>query len=664
MALKLADVFVALGVDASKLEAGFGDAETKTKSFASKASGLLGGALVAGAAAAGAAVIGVGKAAISAETDFDNALDAIINATGASGDQLTAMGESVKNLRASAAGLGVTMEDIGTVIGEVNTRTGLTGEELESLTDDILNFSRLTGADAVQATALLTRAMGDWGVENENAAELLDSIYGAGQAFGISIDSMAGKLVQFGAPLRQMGFGLEESIAMLGKWEKEGVNTELVIGSLRIAAGNFARDNIPLRDGLNETMEAIKGAASESEGLAIAMDVFGARAGPDMAAAIREGRFELDEAIATLQGTQGGLADAATRTMDFREEWQIAMASLQTELIPLGEAIAELAQVVMPYLVAGIGAVVKAVTPWIEGFASLIKYIAAVVEDGDTMNDWLTHLPGPIAMVVRAVAEFITRLGSLSEGMQIWGDKFGFIRKRIDEIMPYVQTLVGNVLCAMQRFWEEHGETIMLVVGNTFQVVGTIIQTTLDMLLQTVKLFLQILTGDWEGAGNTLKSIVQTLWDGIKQIFRLELDSLRAIFADIDWAEIGRSMIRGIGNGIESMGSWLEEKARNAAKRAYDAAKGWLGIDSPSKKAKEGIGVPFVQGIEEGIRTSLGELQYGIDLGLGGLFNSLQPATATAGAPISIVVNVAGDSGTGQAARSGVLSALRQAGLA
>lgn len=664
MALKLADVFVALGVDASKLEAGFGDAETKTKSFASKASGLLGGALVAGAVAAGAAVIGVGKAAISAETDFDNALDAIINATGASGDQLTAMGESVKNLRASAAGLGVTMEDIGTVIGEVNTRTGLTGEELESLTDDILNFSRLTGADAVQATALLTRTMGDWGVENENAAELLDSIYGAGQAFGISIDSMAGKLVQFGAPLRQMGFGLEESIAMLGKWEKEGVNTELVIGSLRIAAGNFARDNIPLRDGLNETMEAIKGAASESEGLAIAMDVFGARAGPDMAAAIREGRFELDEAIATLQGTQGGLADAATRTMDFREEWQIAMASLQTELIPVGEAIAELSQVVMPYLVAAIGAVVKAVTPWIEGFSSLIKYIAAVVEDGDTMNDWLTHLPGPIAAVVRAVAEFITRLGSLSGSMQVWGDKFGFVRDRIAEIMPYVERLVGNVLGAMQRFWEQHGETIMRIVGNAFQVVGTIISTTLDVLLQTVKLFLQILTGDWEGAGQTLQSIIRTLWDGIKEIFRLQLDSIRTLFTDIDWESIGRNIIDGIANGIRNAGGFLADAARDAAQRAYDAARAMLRINSPSEKAAEGIGKPFVQGIEEGIRTSLGELQYGLDLGLGGLFNSLQPATATAGAPISIVVNVNGDSGTGQAARSGVLSALRQAGLA
>lgn len=56
-----------------------------------------------------------------------------------------------------------------------------------------------------------------------------------------------------------MGFSLEESAAMLGKWEKEGVNTELVIGSLRIAAGKFAKDNIPLRQGLLDTMAAIKG---------------------------------------------------------------------------------------------------------------------------------------------------------------------------------------------------------------------------------------------------------------------------------------------------------------------------------------------------------------------------------------------------------------------
>jgi hypothetical protein len=34
----------------------------------------------------------------------------------------------------------------------------------------------------------------------------MDKLFGAGQAFGIGLDSLAGKLVQFGAPLRQMGF--------------------------------------------------------------------------------------------------------------------------------------------------------------------------------------------------------------------------------------------------------------------------------------------------------------------------------------------------------------------------------------------------------------------------------------------------------------------------
>ena len=51
-------------------------------------------------------------------------------------------------------------------------------------------------------------------------------------------------IVQFGAPLRQMGFSMEAAAGLMGKFEAEGVNTETVMSTLRIAIGKMAAQGL------------------------------------------------------------------------------------------------------------------------------------------------------------------------------------------------------------------------------------------------------------------------------------------------------------------------------------------------------------------------------------------------------------------------------------
>jgi len=449
LAVRLGDAVIFFKGDKSQLEKDTESASKNTKSsFGSLAGSLntiIGGAIVGGVGLAVAGVVSIGTAALGVSTDFQNATNSIIKGTGASGKSLAEMEEIVKRLKGTTAGLGKDFGELGSIVAEVNTRTGATGEQLEKLSSEMATFSRLTGGDGVGQTQLVTRVMGDWGVELENSSELLDKIFGAGQAFGIGVDDLAGKLVQFGAPLRQMGFSLDDSIAMFGKWEKEGVNTELVLGSLRIAAGHFAKgmeEDLPpalsnvakelnnarekadryraelelaqeagntgkveelteklaeqneqvtestllfnklaedmrasgeigadtqlsLSDSLNETIESIKNAKSESEGLSIAMEVFGAKAGPDMAAAIREGRFELEGAIGALAGTSGGLQDAADRALTMGERFEIMKSKAMTSLMPIGDMLLGLGETAMPTLQTFVDWIAGTAVPWI-----------------------------------------------------------------------------------------------------------------------------------------------------------------------------------------------------------------------------------------------------------------------------------------------------------
>ena len=376
---------------------------------------------------AGVAAIGViAAASIKAGITVDDAMDTIIQKTGATGETLSSLEQSFSNVFGNFPGDAQTVAD---VIGDLNARMDITGKPLDDLSLGILRMSKYTKTDAATNVGLFTRVLGDWGIANEDAALTLDKVYKASQLTGVGVDSLMTKVVQFGAPLRLMGFSVDEAISMFAKWEKEGVNAELVMGSLRIAAGKFAKaegeadtavvggvdsmedaneqlatlqrqlglayqqqeeftsktkestrvqkqmqiDKITkqitdlsaamalgekrtvtsaketktLGQNLRDTFKSIQENEDATAALALGMEVFGARAGPDMVAAIREGRFAIDDLVAAM-GSAGGSIDAtAQAVLDFPDRLEMMKNKVTLALAPLGLAFLDVASNVL-----------------------------------------------------------------------------------------------------------------------------------------------------------------------------------------------------------------------------------------------------------------------------------------------------------------------------
>lgn len=297
-----------------------------------------------------APILAFGAAALVAGQQFDDAMDLIRSQTGA-------MGEDLKNLETSFKNVWGTVPDdaqtIATAMAALSSRTGATGLALESMTTQALNLARLMKTDVATVVSSTTRLFGDWSIATENQAATLDFMFKVSQKTGISINALMQKVVQFGAPLRQMGFSLEESVTLMGKWEKEGVNAELVLGSLRIAMGQFARANIPMREGLDQTLNKIKELGPGAEATALSMKVFGARAGPDMAAAILEGRFQIDELLKTLRDSPESINAAYEATKGFKEQLGELRQSTLKALEPIGTQLLGALERLMPFLLKG-----------------------------------------------------------------------------------------------------------------------------------------------------------------------------------------------------------------------------------------------------------------------------------------------------------------------
>ena len=94
------------------------------------------------AAALGAAAVGVGKALYDIGAEFDGMSDTIRAGTGATGEALESLENSAKKV---ATTVPTSFEDAGQTVADLNTRLGLTGDELETVASQVIAAGDLFG---------------------------------------------------------------------------------------------------------------------------------------------------------------------------------------------------------------------------------------------------------------------------------------------------------------------------------------------------------------------------------------------------------------------------------------------------------------------------------------------------------------------------------------
>ncbi len=340
------DVVARLRADATQFIGQMKASQGAIGSFATKMGGLssLGTATVAAGAVAAAALFKIG-------TDFDKAYDTIIVGTGASGAALDGLKQDFKSVMTEVPNA---MGEVAVAIADINTRLGLTGEPLQETSRAMLDLSRITGTDLATNIRTVSRVLGDWGISATDATGSVDKIFYASQQTGISLDKLTTSIVQYGAPLRQYGFTMEQSIAMMSKFEKEGVNTETVMSGLRRGLMSMANAGKEPPVEFARVVTAIKNTTDAAEAATLASETFGSRAGPDMRAAIQEGRFEIEEFVKSLENADGSLQDAADRTASWQEELNKlknkVLVALEPAATAVFNAITEMIRKVAPVL--------------------------------------------------------------------------------------------------------------------------------------------------------------------------------------------------------------------------------------------------------------------------------------------------------------------------
>jgi phage-related minor tail protein len=578
-------------------------------------------------------IVAAGAASMAAWTEVDSAMDIVIKKTGAAGDTLEKLGDSVNTI---ATTVPTSFENAATAVGEVNTRFGVMGDDLTELSTKFIKFAEIADTDLNGSIGSTSRILQQFGLEASDIDQILDALAATGQATGADVGKLMQVIEKNGNVLRNMELGIGDSVALLGSFEQAGIDAQDALSGLSKASINWKRDGKSVTEGLDELIKKLNDGEVTAEDYADAIDVFGTKAADKFVDMASSGRFSLDNLSGdmsqfdgTVSNTFDGIKNPVDNLTTVFNELKITgadiAATMQELLVPALEKINELAKKAKDAWVGldksekeqivKIAGIAAAIGPLLSVGGRVVSGIGNVITMAPKIGTALTALTGPVGIVVAAIAALTAAFVAL------WESDEGFrtdISGIFDEIQISIQPLLdalGELWTAfqelMQALWAAFGSDIVQMV-KTVIIDGIIpqLQTFIDFIINVVNLVKNLVNGDWTAAWEDLKRIATNLVELTIRTVIIFFEGFMKTSIQIFW-----KIVAGIGEALLELGASIREKIDEIV---YEAIEFWGDLLKQTLEIFQSIWdgiVEKVTGIKDSIVEGVGEaVQFLADL--------------------------------------------------
>lgn len=498
-------------------------------------------------AAVGAALVGVGTGLYKIGEQFTNMSNTIRVGTGASGKALDGLVEDAKKVGSKVPG---SFEQIGSVVADVNTRLGLSGETMQTVASQYMEAGRILGEEVdINKTSAAFNA---FSIEGENVSLALDDLFRVSQATGVGMNELADGVKMAGPMAQSLGLDFKDTASLIGTFDKAGLQSSRMMAGLSRGLVNLAKDGEEPKDALARVTGSIKGLMDQGDiagATDLAAQVFGTRNAQAFVKAIDDGSLSLDDLMGTIGATTDTILGVGEETRTAADTFGLMknnaalmaepLASLTFETISNGlERIAPYTQEFSQWLqdnpttvkiMAGVlgvlaGALaVAAAAQWIMnsallaspitwiivGIAAVIAAVVLLATHWDEVTAWISETWGAFTDWLKtsfdSIGQWFVDLwtGMKDKAVELWTQITGAISEKWEGIKSLAGEKWNQITGAISGAWDS-------MKTKTGEVVGWIKDHTIGK-------FTELKTGAVDAFTKMRDSIGQ-VWDGLKGI--------------------------------------------------------------------------------------------------------------------------------------------------
>ena len=608
----LASLMVEVGADISAFTQSMNHVQTQMSQVGSSISSMGSSLQQTGQSMAmsiSAPLIAFGGLAIKAFGDSEEASARLQGSLGLTEAGVQGLLESAKNIYKE--GFGESLDEVATHLARVKSALRLDDEgAIEDLTRKAMSLSKVIDTDVNEVTKTAWSLMSNLGMTGDEAMDMIAK--GAQIGLNTSGDWLD-TLWEYAPTFKEMGLSSQEMFNMYVAGAEAGAfNTDKMGDSLKefgvlnqevtkkssdayktlgLDAGKMTK---ALASGGQEGADAfgiitmaLAGVDNEVKRNELGIAMMGTMwedLGEDVVLAMVNGK----DSVVEFTGASDQMQDSVSETPFMRLKG--AIRSLMDSLVPLGEALMNVFDTVMPYIISfaekvstmfdslpmGAKLGVVAFGIFLVALAPMLIMVGLVAQGIGALITVFGAVSAPVLAIVAGIALLIA-------GLAIAYAKFEPFRNAVNKVFLGIKSVVmqavGAVVAFVQeklaqirQFWDENGEGILTAVKTVWGFIAPIIQGALTVALFVVQYIWNAIKGVIDGALGIIIGLVRIfsglftgdfskMWEGVKQLF---LGAVQFV-----WNLMSLTFVRGVLKAITS----LAKGALNGVRGMWDTIR-------------------------------------------------------------------------------------------